>query len=258
MVGKISLNDSRYKYHYKGFCSIINQIIDIAILHNKLYGDYNINIEDNQILSLFNVKTNNTSGETYDAGVRFLDEFFGGNIDNSNNAHTIPNQENLLVKNETLNSILEIKPEIEPEFKRKINELIGDEPFLGVQLRGTDKKKEIPETTNEKIIEGIDAALKETNLKKIFLATDDIKYVNLIVDTYGDEMVIINKDNIFSTDSIPIHITQKKHIININVLRDVYFLKHSSYICYTYSNVGYLAMIMGIKNIKNFKVLNKL
>lgn len=258
MVGKINLNDNRYKYSYKGFCSIINQVIDIAILHNRLYGDYNVDIEDPQILALFNIKYNKPYIESYDVGVQFLDEFFNGNIDNTYNAHTIPNRENLLTKNKTLNSILELKSDIEIEFQKRLKELLKGQEFLGLQLRGTDKKVEIPETSDKKILKGIDDALSESKLEKIFLATDDIKYVNLITNTYGNEMVVINTSNTFSIDFNPIHTTEKREIINLDVLRDVYFLKNSSYICYTYSNVGYLAMIMGVNKIKDFKILNDL
>lgn len=256
MVGKINLNDSRYKYGYKGFCSIINQVIDISLLHHKIHGNYNVDIEDPQILKFFDVLYKESYDEYYDTGTLFLNEFFNGNIDNSHNAHTTPNIDNLIIKNNTLNSILTLKDEILVNFEEVLKEKFDGEEYIGVQLRGTDKKNEISPVPDEKIIEGIDSILSETKLKRIFLATDDIKYVNLITERYGDH-ITINEGNIFSMDSKPIHFTENKEKINLDVLFDVYFLKNSSYICYTYSNVGYLAMIMGINNIKGFKILNE-
>jgi len=257
MLGKINLNDYRYHYSSKGFCSIINQVIDIATLHNKTHGDFNVIVEDPQILKLFN-NLNSPIGETYEAGVLFLENFFNGQIDNSFNAHTIPNYDSLKTKNNVLNKILKIKPEILEIFDKELRLLFNNEEYLGVQVRGTDKKNEIKEIPYGKIIEGIDAALNETNLKKLFLATDDIKYVNLIKTKYGNDMVIINESNTFSFDSKPIHFTNDRNKSNLEVLKDVYFLKNSSYLCYTYSNVGYLAMIMGFDKIKGFKILNNI
>lgn len=257
MVGKINLNDPRYNYHYKGFCSIVNQIIDIAILHNNRYGDYNVIVDDSQILRFFNQK-NTFIGDEYDAGVLFLNEFFNGRIQNTFNAHTLPNYSDLKLKNTSLNNILELKSEVVKDFNRKLNELLGDEKYIGVQLRGTDKKNEIEETPDNKIIEGINTALGDSGLTKIFLATDDMKYVDLIRSNYSEDMVVINHDNTFSLDGKPIHTTFERNKINLDVLRDVYLLKNSTYLCYMYSNVSHLAMIMGVDTIKEFKLLNNL
>jgi hypothetical protein len=98
MVGNINFNDYRYRYDYKGFCSILNQIIDIAGLHKKHYDNFDVIITEHQTLNLFNPKFNYNGEGSYDASVFFLDEFFSGRIDNTYNAHTLANVEDLKYK----------------------------------------------------------------------------------------------------------------------------------------------------------------
>ena len=258
MVGNINFNDYRYRYDYKGFCSIVNQIIDIAGLHKKRYDNFDVIITEHQTLNLFNPKFNYNGEDSYDASVFFLDEFFSGRIDNTYNAHTLANVEDLKYKKSILDSILELKVDLEKQFESELQNLLKGEPFIGIQLRGTDKVTEISETPIENIFKHIDKVLSETKINKIFLATDDMKYLSAITNRYGEDMVKYNTNNLFSHDSKPLHMTTDREKINLDVLRDVYFLKNSKYLCYTFSNVGYLALIMGIDNLQDFKNLNEL
>lgn len=258
MEGRIHLNDGRFRYNYKGFCSILNQVIDLSQFHYETHGNLNVQIFDSQILEFFENKYHILDENSYDVGLSFLDSYYNGTIDNTYNAHTKPITEILVKKNTILNSILYIKPSINDLIKHRFNKLLGERKYLGLQLRGTDKKTEIPEVSYEKILKGVDLALTESNLNTIFLSTDDIRYVELITKEYGNDMVVLNEDNTFSTNSTPIHLGGERSEVNFEVLRDVLFLKNSYYLCYTYSNVGYLSLIMGVNNIKNFKILNNI
>ncbi len=258
MVGDINFYDNRFRYDYKGFCSIVNQIIDVSILHNKKYNNFNVNINEPQVLKLFNTKFKYNNEEIYDASVFFLEQFFSGQINNTHNAHTIGDINDLKNKKLALDSILEIKKELLDQFKDELFELFQGEPFLGVQIRGTDKVTEINEVPIENIFKHVDSFLNNNKLKKIFLATDDIKYLNLMISRYGKNIVKYNSFNTFSTDSKPLHMVSNRDNINLEVLRDVYFLKNSNFLYYTYSNVGHLALIMGVNQLQGFKNLNEL
>lgn len=258
MVGNVNFNDYRYRYDYKGFCSIVNQIIDIAGLHQKHHNNFNVIINEPQTLNLFNPKFNGNTEDSYDSSVFFLEEFFNGRIDNTYNAHTLANVDDLKRKKMILDSILEIKPELISQFEIELQNLMEGENFIGIQLRGTDKVTEISEAPIDNIFKHIDDVLNETKINKIFLATDDMKYLSAMTNRYGEDVVKYNTSNLFSHDSKPLHMTTNREKINLDVLRDVYFLKNSKYLCYTYSNVGYLALIMGIDNLQGFKNLNEI
>ena len=49
----ITLQDPRFNYSYKGFCSIVCAIIDIALEHYAVYDNLNCNIFEPQTLKLF-------------------------------------------------------------------------------------------------------------------------------------------------------------------------------------------------------------
>jgi len=259
MVGNINFNDSRYRYDYKGFCSIVNQIIDIAGLHQKNHKNFNVVINEPQTLKLFKPKFNGNTEYSYDSSVFFLEEFFNGRIDNTYNAHTLANIDDLKNKKLILDSILEIKQDIKSQFESELQNLLNGEEFIGIQLRGTDKVTEISEVPIDNIFKHIDEVLNETKINKIFLATDDMKYLSAMTNRYGEDVVKYNTTNLFSHDSKPLHTTiTNREKMNLFVLRDVYFLKNSKYLCYTYSNVGHLALIMGIHNLQGFKNLNEI
>jgi len=59
-TGYISYSDSRFNYSYKGFCSIVCGIIDMAMEHYLDKGNFNIEISESQkvilILKYLNLK----------------------------------------------------------------------------------------------------------------------------------------------------------------------------------------------------------
>jgi hypothetical protein len=135
----------------------------------------------------------------------FLEEFFNGRIDNTYNAHTLANIDDLKNKKLILDSILEIKQDIKSQFESELQNLLNGEEFIGIQLRGTDKVTEISEVPIDNIFKHIDEVLNETKIKKIFLATDDMKYLSAMTNRYGEDVVKYNTTNLFSHDSKPLH-----------------------------------------------------
>ena len=147
MTVEITLNDSRYNYSYKGFCSIVCAIIDIALEHYSVYDDCDCEVLESQTLELFD---SIHKGESeYDAGPWWLERFFSNKLHHSEySAHTVANPSNLILKNMILQNILSIKKDKLLKFENKYKDLGLTNRTLAVQIRGTDKNTEIEEIEN--------------------------------------------------------------------------------------------------------------
>lgn len=245
MVGNINLYDKRFKYDYKGFCSIINQVIDLCDYHYKKHKNLNFVFDEPQMNKIFNL--NSFNGESsYDVGISFLNDFLNGLIYHEFNAHTECNYVDLKHKNFIFNSIAEIKEEYLKLFENNKQNYLSDSKYIGVQIRGTDKKIEIPQIPLSNIFKHIDNALTDLDYN-IFLATDDVYYLSNFIDRYG-ERVIYNHENVISNNSKPIHFNNNRELINLQVINDVYILSKAKYFYYTFSNVSYFTLILGVDN----------
>ena len=252
----ITLQDPRFNYSYKGFCSIVCAIVDIALEHHSFYGNLNCSIHESQTLKLFDNLYDN-EGIEYDTGSWWLDRFFGNQLSYSEyNAHTLANIENLKIKNQVLNSILQIKSNKVLQFDNTFTELGITDRTLGVQIRGTDKKNEVKEPDLDNIIKKIDYYFETTNVQNIFLATDDLKYLNALLNRYGD-LVIYDDKNTISSDNTPLHTLSDRDRINEEVLSSVYLLSKCSHFLYSFSNVSLLALILGVHNFQTILNLNQ-
>ena len=251
----ITLQDPRFNYSYKGFCSIVCAIIDIALEHYCVYGNLNCSVFESQTLKLFD-NVYDDGGDEYDAGSWWLDRFFQNQLHHSNyTAHTIANVENLKLKNKVFDSILKIKDDKRKLFEQKFTDLGITNKTLGIQIRGTDKKNEIPEPSIDNIIQKIDRYFDMVDIQNIFLATDDIKYLNPIKERYGN--VVVYDDTIhISSDNAPLHNLPNRDIINEEVLSSVFILSSCSHFLYSFSNVSLLALIMGANHHKTILNLN--
>lgn len=255
MVGKVNLKDPRFRYETKGFTSIVNQIIDLCKLHYSLHKNYDVFIEDDQVLKIFDPinKTPDLS-ESYNVSDIFFNLLESGNYDTTFNAHTIANVEDL--KSRNLNSYLKIKNDHLEKYNLVKKELFQNYKVLGIQIRGTDKSKELPKIPIEKIFHEIDLQLNESPVDKIFVATDDIEYLNSLLTRYGENIIIYNKSNIYSTDGLPIHGRYEKERVNYEVMMDVFLLSQCDYFLYCFSNVSFLALILMDDYTKKIKNIN--
>lgn len=252
----ITLQDPRFNYSYKGFCSIVCAIIDIAMEHYFVYGNLNCSIRESQTLKLFDNIYEEGDLE-YDAGSWWLERFFSNQLHQSEyTAHTIANLDNLKLKNTVYNSILKIKKDKLELFKSKYNSIGITDKTLGVQIRGTDKKNEISEPDIDNIINKIDFYLDNCGIENIFLATDDIKHLNHLKDRYGD--IVLYDDEIkISHDNTPLHNLPNRDLINEEVLSSVFILSRCNHFLYSFSNVSLLALIMGAHNFQTIMNLNQ-
>lgn len=255
MIGLIDLNRIEFNYDYKGYTSIINQVVDIAIEHYKKYNDYSLIITDSQI-EMHYENIFNGGRIDYDASLIFLEDFYQNKTEhNIFNAHTIANVDNLKRRYVAFNNILKIKPEIKELVDDIISKLDVGVNTLAIQIRGTDKKTEIPEIPIDVIIDKIKKFKSEYMIDNIFVSTDEFKYIEVLVNTFGD-MIKYNDNNLFSYDGNPIHNTINRDKVNIDVLLDSYVLANCGYFLYSFSNVSFLALTIGNVNFKKIKNLN--
>lgn len=250
MIGKINLKENNaYNYSYKGFCSIINQIVDIAYQHNYDYKNFDLHVEDEQVEYFFDVKKNVNCN--IDSSKIWLDKFFSDNLCYSSNAHTEIDLEFMKKRNVVYDNIFFLKQQFIKEIEILKNSFIK-EKTLGIQIRGTDKKRELPEVDIEKVYKKIDHFIEKKGTESVFLATDEEKYISLLTKKYGGA-ISYRQDNIFSKDGNPIHYCTGEERMNINkqVLIDVYLLANCNNLIYTRSNVGFLSLTIGINNIES-------
>lgn len=225
----------------------------MALEHYVVNDNFNIEISESQTLSLFdNISPKNN--HTYEVGSWWLERYFSNQIyEFQYNAHTPANLDNLKIKNKVYNQILKIKDEYIDKFNRKKLELGIDEDTLGIQIRGTDKKQELPEIQIESIFDSID----KVNKQKIFVSTDDKYYLDGLLNRYGERIVYDNSLQISSGSESIHHNCLNRSQINEEVLSSVYLLSECSHFLYSFSNVSLLALITGVNNFKFVDYLNK-
>ena len=252
-TGYISYSDPRFNYPYKGFCSIVCGIIDMALEHYIVNNNLNIEVAESQILNLFDNISEKTN-KSYNVGSWWLERYFSNQIyQGQYNAHTPANIDNLKIKNKVYNNILKIKDEYVEKFENKKVDLGIDKDTLGIQIRGTDKKEELPEIKIETIFNLIDFNHKE----KIFVATDDKYYLNCLLDRYGSKIIYDDTLQISGGSRSIHHNCTNRSQVNEEVLSSVYLLSKCSHFLYSFSNVSLLALIIGINDFKSVDYLNK-
>ena len=252
-TGYISYSDPRFNYPYKGFCSIVCGIIDMALEHYVEKDNFNIEVSESQTLNLFDNISPKTN-KIYDVGSWWLERYFSNQIyQGEYNAHTPANIDNLKIKNNVYTNILKIKDEYLEKFEKKKIELGIDKDTLGIQIRGTDKKQELPEIQIESIFNSIDSTQKE----KIFVATDDRYYLDSLLNRYGSRIIYDDSLQISSGSQSIHHNCFNRSQVNIEVLSSVYLLSNCKYFLYSFSNVSLLALILGVNNFQFIDYLNK-
>ncbi len=233
-----------------GFGAILNNTINVCKYHYENFKNDDILIENDEILDIFETKKiDDVSEYIYD-----LEKFYDiSGYPNPSNAHVLCDVELVKEKNKIFNMLLKIKniEYFELEKKKYIND-----KTLSIHIRGTDKNSEIPTPNLETIYLKIEKMLSTNIIDNIFLATDDIFYLNNIISKFGN-IVRHRNDKTISLDGKPIHFIENRTKINKEMLIDAYLLSNSNYFLYCYSNVSYLALTMGINNFKKIDCINE-
>lgn len=232
-----------------GFCCWMDIHINVIKHHEDAYNNYDVLFEEPEIEKIFNIKPPQFDSKDYtnDIGQEYYISMLNSTIDNYSNAHTICDDSRLpklKQKNRIFNEFFSLKnPSLYLEEK---NKYLSDKT-LGIHIRGTDTDAMGGYNNEENICKHIEYMLDNYEIDNIFLATDDIRYQNLIVKKYG-EIVKYKSDKTISHDGeIYIYVDDRSKL-NQEVMLDVYLLSNCKYLLYSFSNVSYLALTMGIEN----------
>lgn len=232
-----------------GFCAIFNNTINVCKYHYETFENDDVLILNEEINKLFYTKKINNSSE-------FLfdleSSYDNSKYPNPSNAHVICDHDLVKEKNKIFNIFFKLK-DIE-DYDIEKDKYI-DENTLSIHIRGTDKSSEINPPDLNSIFRKIDNMISINNIKTIFLATDDIFYLNNLKLKYGD-MIKYRTEKKISTDGRPIHFIDDRTIINKELMIDVYLLSQSKYFLYCFSNVSYLALTIGINSFNKIDCLN--
>jgi hypothetical protein len=235
--------------NWAGFGSIFNNTVNVCKYHYEKFNNFDVLIEHDEINCIFETPVISDKSEyTYDLEKSYDESMYP----NPSNAHVLCNVEQVKEKNKIFNMFFKLKDLEYYELER--SKYINDKT-LAVHIRGTDKCSEIVPPNLDHIFLKVQEMIDENEIDNIFLATDDMYYVNSMKLKFGD-IVKYRETNTISLDSCPIHLIEDRTKINKEVMIDIYLLSESKYFLYCFSNVSYLALTMGINNFKQINCLN--
>jgi len=138
-----------------------------------------------------------------------------------------------------LKNYIIFNPEIQNNGNKFIQQHFNDE-VIGVHIRYTDRKSNIKKTLNT-----LNKLLKDKKVKKIFLATDNKKIIDLFKDQYSKNLIIRNKW--LPNDPVPLHKANSDNnqvMHAIDAVTDMYLLSQSNYLVIdsrsSFSYISYL------------------
>lgn len=242
MIGKIDLTNDTFRYQDKGFTSIINQIIELCYFHYQKYKNFHIHVSDYWCEKFYDLPKKEISEDYYDVAPLWLEDFFKkGGQDLIYNAHKINDYENLKIRNFIFNNVFSLKNNISIPDKRY---------ELGIHIRGTDKKNELPIIQCNRVIFLLEEYLNKNNhITEVYIATDEKKYITCLKDYFKNINFYYYFDNFISEDGIALHHGHyDKNIAFFQVLKDSYTLKNCKNIFYCYSNVSLFSLMLGCDN----------
>jgi len=249
MVGIINLtDDSRFNYNQKGFTSIINGLIEICLFHYNKYKNFNIYVSDPRVELFYDLPKNDLlTQSSYYVSSEYLEMLFKLDFPDYN-AHNIVKESDIEIRNFIFNNVFKLKSNLD------FNNDLFD---IGVHIRGTDKKTEITEMSVDNIINKINSISEKSIQKlKLFISTDEFKYIEEIKVKVKNVDIFYFNDNVISYDGNPIHFVDNRDLIDFQVLRDVYTLKKSNTLFYCYSNVSLMTIMIGYNTFKEKIILN--
>lgn len=231
-----------------GFGAIFNNTLNVCKYHYENFNNDDILIDNIEINDLFYTKSV-TDTNLYDLEKSYDDSMYP----NPSNAHVICDVEMVKQKNIIYNKFFKLK-NIE-EYEEIKNKFINNRT-LAIQIRGTDKSIEIRPPSLESIFLKVQDMLDSNEIDNIFLATDDIYYIDNMKSKFGN--IVKHRDDItISKDGRPLHFIDDRTKINKELMTDVYLLSQAKFFLYCFSNVSYLALTLGINNFKKIQCINE-
>ena len=234
-----------------GIGVILVNTINACEYHVYKYNNDNIKISIKELSKLFTIKDFDCHIE-YSHDLEHEMSLFS--YSSVSNAHLPLNKDYVFRKNKVFNTFFTLKNIDELNLAKKRN-ITGK--TLAVHLRGTDKVGEVTPPTSSQIKNKVSKMLDQYDIDRIFLATDDIRYQTELVKYFGN-LVFFETDKKISKNGKAIHFKRNRDRINLEVLKDIYCLSESPYFLYSFSNVSYVALILGINNFQDTGCLNQL
>lgn len=233
-----------------GIGVIIANTINACEYHFCKYKNLNVKISVKEIDELFEVKKPRIDIDYSHDLERELSLLSYSSV---SNAHIPMNSDYLKRKNYIFNSFFMFK---HLDLLQSACKNYLTTKTLAVHLRGTDKSGEIPAPTTEQIKKSVVTMLEKHDIDRIFLATDDMRYQNEMLKYFGN-LVVYESDKTISTNGKAIHLRRSRQGLNFEVIKDIYCLSQSPYFLYSFSNVSYLALILGIEKFQDTGCLNQ-
>lgn len=228
-----------------GLCATLNNSINVCLQYYKMFQNYDLVLDVHELHQIFDFRVSENGLQNFEQ------IWLNSNFDNSSNAHTICDLEKVKEKNRIFNNFFSYKDE--KMFQQEANKYIN-EKTLGLQIRGTDKTKEISAPDINNILDKIRSMLEKHEIDNIYLATDDQYYKDIILNEFGS--IVKTRDVTISLDRQPIHFIEDRSSINLEVMTDVYLLSKCRYFLYCFSNVSYSALVLGANDFKDIDCIN--
>jgi hypothetical protein len=129
------------------------------------------------------------------------------------------------------------------QYLERLSKSAAQQNSLGVLMRGTDHAQHGKVLEHNYFIECIDKKLNTGNFSNIFVATDEIKNLQLLVTRYGG-LVTYNEGVLRSANGIPIHLCgyPDKSKLADDVLLDAISLTNCADLIVTSSNISHFAI----------------
>lgn len=247
----LKFNNSRVFPNKAGICAIINEAINICQYHVNKFNNHDVYIIDRELSALFDFKTKHHKS-LYKWDIR--SDYLNSNIQNPSNAHTVFDPILIRKKRLIFDALFFLK-NIE-KMNSDTNTFVKSKT-LGLHLRGTDKVGEVKPVDTLKLFTKIDSLISDKKINSIFLATDDERYLSLISERYP-KLLLFDYNKTISNNGKPIHFKINRRKINREVIKDCFILSRCPYFIYSFSNVSYLALTMGVGKFKEVYCANTL
>lgn len=161
---------------------------------------------------------------------------------------TYPNQENYFeawsqrrsISRQTAARVIANHIHVKPHIQRKVDSFVKryfNQYIIGVHYRGTDKGKEAPRVSYETVFEEIDKHIPPDNMYSLFVATDEIEFLEQARTRYSERVVAT--EAVRSDSHVGVHFVNKNnYTIGEEALIDACLLSRCSVLIRTSSNLS--------------------
>jgi hypothetical protein len=143
---------------------------------------------------------------------------------------------------------------LKPEIKELVDEFSTkfDDNTLCMHIRGTDEA-EIPIVRDSHILEVTNKVLSEQCIKKIFLMTDDLYFLNFMKQNYPLQLIYRDFKRGQRYEGLHKVRLEPPFIVGLNAVLDAFCGARCAHYLYTRSNFATMSMIAGkFKTIRTF------